>query len=112
VIDPPSDNVETGGSRSRWRFAIRWGAPGKVCSSVNTKARGAWRQRKFRQAIVAVVVMTKALSTWRLAVRVPRQAIGKRQRLVVHVSRQAISLQQIGVMLVMMCVIYMASRIS
>jgi len=41
VIDSLSDNVETGGSRSRWRLAIKWGALGGVYSSVNTKARGA-----------------------------------------------------------------------
>ena len=61
VIDPPSDNVETGGSRSRWRLAIRRGAPGGVYSLVNTKARGAWRHRKSCQAIVVVVVKIKAL---------------------------------------------------
>jgi len=64
VIDPPGDSVETRGSGSRWHLAIRRGAPGGVCSSVNTKARGAWQQRKFRQMIVAVAVKTKALSTW------------------------------------------------
>jgi len=41
---------------------VRRGASGGVCSLVNTKARGAWRHRKSRRAIVAVAVKTKALS--------------------------------------------------
>ena len=65
VINPPGDSVETRGSGSRWCLATRRGAPGGVCSLVNTKACGAWRQRKSRQAIVAVAVKTKALSAWR-----------------------------------------------
>ena len=39
--------------------------PGGVCSLVNTKAHGARRQRKSCQMIVAAVVKTKAISTWR-----------------------------------------------
>ena len=65
VIDSPSDNVETGGSGSRWRLAVRRGALGGVCSLANTKARSTWRHRKFRQVIVAAVVKTKALSVRR-----------------------------------------------
>ena len=52
VIDPRGDNIETGGSESRWRLAVRRGAPGRVYNSVNPKARGAWRQRMSRQAIL------------------------------------------------------------
>jgi len=65
VIDPPNNDIEIGGSRSWWRLAERRGAPGGVCSSVNTKSRSAWRQRKSHQAIVAVTMKTKALSAWR-----------------------------------------------
>jgi len=42
----------------------------------------------------------------------PSRWSGSTQRLTVRVSRQAILLQQIGVILVMMCLIYKASRIS
>ena len=44
---------------------VRRGASGGVCSLVNTKARGAWWHRKSCQAIVAVAVKTKVLSSWR-----------------------------------------------
>ncbi|QCD83443.1 hypothetical protein DEO72_LG2g3787 [Vigna unguiculata] len=81
VIDPPSDNVEIRGSGSWWRLAVRRGAPGGVCSSVNTKARGAWRHRKSYQAIVAVAVKIKALSAWRYVSPARRSGSGSAWRL-------------------------------
>ena len=77
MIDLPGDNIETGGSGSRWRLKVKRGAPGGVCSSVNTKACGAWRQRKFGQAIVTVVVKTKALSAWQYVSLVRRSGSGR-----------------------------------
>ncbi|QCE06438.1 hypothetical protein DEO72_LG9g1450 [Vigna unguiculata] len=64
-IDGNQSCCEGGGSGSRWRLAVRRGALGGVCSLANTKARSAWRHRKFRQVIVAAVVKTKALSARR-----------------------------------------------
>ncbi|QCD92913.1 hypothetical protein DEO72_LG5g982 [Vigna unguiculata] len=66
--------------------------------------------RGFRYVIFAALVFSEALRAWQYVLPARRSRGG--QRLVPREKCQAGLLQQIGVMLAMMCVIYKTSRLA